>query len=215
VYDTDEEQIEALKGWWQENGNKLIAAILVFALGYFGITTYRSSVQTGKETASTAFQNLVNITTDVDADAGNDIDYAAIDAQIDLLKVEHGKSVYATYAALFGARFAVSKGDLEAAASELNWALDQNKDPVLESLIQLRLARVEFARDNAETALKLLSADGGSQQVAFDELRGDILLSKGDVDGARAAYQTAWDAASEGTQPRPVLEMKLNDLSVQ
>ena len=213
MYDTDEEQIEALKGWWQENGNKLIAAILVFALAYVGITTYRSSVQTGKEEASVAFQDLVELT--LVADAGDNVDFAAIAAQIDTLKTEHGKSVYATYAALYGARFAVVKGDLKAAASELNWAVDQNTDKNLESLIQLRLARVEFALGNSDIALKLLSGEGGSQQVAFDELRGDILLSQGDVDGARTAYQKASELAATGTQPRPVLEMKLNDLTVQ
>ena len=213
MYDTDEEQIEALKGWWQENGNMLIAAILVFALAYVGITTYRGSVQTGKEEASVAFQDLVNLT--MVADSGGDVDFAAIETQIDTIKTNHGKSVYATYAALFAARFSVAQGDLKAAASELNWAVDQNKDKNLESLIQLRLSRVEFALGNSDTALKLVSGKGGSQQIAFDELRGDILMSKGDVSGARAAYQKAWELASAGTQPRPVLEMKLNDLAVQ
>ncbi len=211
MYDTDEEQIEALKTWWQENGNMLIAALLVFAVAYFGITTYRSSVQTAKEDASVAFQSLVNLTSE--ADAGGDVNFDAIAAQIDTMKRDHGKSTYATYAALFGARYAVLEGDLEAATAELNWAADQNKDSNLDSLIQLRLARLEFARGNDVAALKTLSEDGASQQVGFDELRGDILLSQGDVAGARAAYQAAWDGAAKGTQPRPILEMKLNDLT--
>lgn len=213
MYDTDEEQIEALKGWWQENGNMLIVALLVFAVAYFGITTYRNSAQTSKEEASVAFQSLVNLTSA--ADAGGDVQFDAIAAQIDVIKREHGKSTYATYAALFGARYAVLQGDLETATAELNWAADQNKNSNLESLIQLRLARIEFSRGNNVVALKILSGDGASQQVGFDELRGDILLSQGDVAGARLAYQSAWELAANGTQARPILDMKLNDLTEQ
>ena len=33
---TDEEQIEALKLWWAENGMKTIAAIVLVVGGYFG-----------------------------------------------------------------------------------------------------------------------------------------------------------------------------------
>jgi len=211
VYDTDEEQIEALKRWWMDNGNMLIGSLLVAVIAYFGINFYKGTQLEQKEAASAVYQDLVELATETDELAGDML--IETSDKISALKQDHADSTYAIYASLFSAKLAVESNDLDLAASELNWALDQSPPISLQQLIQLRLARVEFARGNDVAALKLLSNESGQQKVGFEEVRGDILLSQDDIEGARVAYQTAFDAAVESNLRRPVLEMKLNDLA--
>lgn len=211
MYDTDEEQIEAMKKWWLENGNMVIGAIFFAVVAYFGMSFYNNSVESQKEEASSAYQDLLEMTTD-SAEMTDDL-LTEINQQITVIKKDHEKSTYAIYAALYSAKLAIEAKNLDQAAAELNWALDQSVDSNITQLIQLRLARVEFARGNSVVALKLLSNESGKQLVGFEEVRGDILLAQGDVQEAKAAYQKAWDAAAEENLQRPILEMKLNDLA--
>lgn len=211
MYDTDEEQIEALKRWWMENGNMLIGSLLIAVIAYFGINFYKDTQLEQKEAASAVYQDLVELATETDQLSGEMLIEAK--DKVSALKKDHADSTYAIYAALYSAKLAVESGDLDLAASELNWSLDQKLPEGLMQLIQLRLARVEFARGNEGAALKLLANESGLQKVGFEEVRGDILLSQGDVDGARIAYQSAFDAAMAANMQRPVLEMKLNDLA--
>ena len=53
-------------------------------------------------------------------------------------------------------------------------------------------------------------------QAAYDEVRGDLHLQMGNVDDARQAYQRSVDAAAatENSRPNPIVQMKLDDLSV-
>ena len=208
MYDTDEEQIEAMKKWWLQNGNMLIVAILVSALGYFGFSYYKSSMLESKESASASYQQLLNIATV----PTSDLDTEAVARQIDLIRADHGKSVYAVYAALFGAKFAVESDDLELAASYLNWALENNDNAELDKMVRMRLARVETARGNHSAGLRLIADDAGKFVSGFAEIRGDILMEQGNVDQARQAYELALEAAPDAD--RPVLQMKLNDLAI-
>jgi len=210
VYDTDEEQIEALKKWWMANGNMLIGGLLIAVIAYFGINFYKDTRLAQKEAASSVYQSLVELATETQSLSGDKL--AEANASISTLKKDYADSTYAIYASLYSAKLAVESGDLDLAASELNWALDQKIPVSLQQLIQLRLARIEFARGNEGAALKLLSNESGQQKVGFEEVRGDILLSQGDTDGARLAYQNAFEAAQAANLQRPVLEMKLNDL---
>ena len=34
IYQTEEQQVEAIKGYWEENGNMIIAGIVLFSFGY-------------------------------------------------------------------------------------------------------------------------------------------------------------------------------------
>lgn len=207
MYDTEEEQIEALKKWWQENGNYLIGAFILGVAGYFGATFYNQSALEKKESASAAYQELVTVVTE---SAENE---DAVSQLVGELKQQHGDSTYAVYGALYAAKLAVEDGQLDNAAAELNWALDQNVSKSLMEVIQLRLARIEFARGNTEAALKLLDSPDVQQVVGFEEVRGDILLSQGNLEAARNAYSKALEAARAGNMQRPLLEMKLNDLT--
>ncbi|WP_428239776.1 YfgM family protein [Gynuella sp.] len=212
MYDTDEEQIEALKKWWHQYGNTLIVAIIVFIAGYFGINYYQHGVQSTKEQASDVYQKLVDMNIEnqtLSAEQKGDAEKL-----IEQLKSDYDKSTYAVFAAMYGAKFDVEAQDLDAALTELQWALEHNKDDALGKTLRLRIARIQLTQGKTDEALKTIAVDAGAQVANFEELRGDIYLAMGKVDDARTAFQLAYNDAKEKQLNRPVLEMKLNDLAV-
>ena len=58
-YRTEEEQVEALRRWWQENGRSTIVAIIL-ALGVgFGYQGWKNHVETSAEGASDLYQRML------------------------------------------------------------------------------------------------------------------------------------------------------------
>lgn len=207
MYDTEQEQIEAIKKWWSVYGNYVIGAVLVALVAFFSWTFYNNAVQSKFEAASALYDDLMSAVDSEDSDT--------VAARIDNLKSDYADTVYGVYAALQAAKQAADAGDLVTAASELEWALD-NADASLEPVVRLRLARVHYAVENYAAALAQLDAiDQQGFEVPSLELRGDILLAQGDADAARAAYESAFEQAGQQGINSPYLEMKLNDLAIE
>ena len=99
------------------------------------------------------------------------------------------------------------------AQKALQWAVDNSND-ALQSVASLRLARLYFSQDKYDEALSLIDTKDDALQSLNAELRGDILLAKNDIDGARAAYQEAMDSVGETASfRRQLLPIKLANLA--
>src|SRR5690606_10865388 len=134
------------------------------------------------------------------------------------LKTDFDSSIYSRYAALAVAAFHVEQDQLDRAAAELQWVLDnpdlgfmKSVDEELMLTARLRLARVTIAQGDAQAALDLLTAaEPGSYAGSYAEVQGDALLSLGQRDEARAAYERALVANLSGNPG--LLLLKLQDL---
>ena len=42
VYNTEEEQVEAIKKWWNENGKSIITGIIIGVIAIFGWRSYEN-----------------------------------------------------------------------------------------------------------------------------------------------------------------------------
>lgn len=194
-YRTEEEQVEALKKWWEENGRSTIVAIIV-ALGIgFGWQGWQKYQAGEAEVASDRYQALLQALTDSE---NGDLENA--DQLARQIKSEHARSTYAQFASLHLARLAVQQGDLAAAEAELRWVLGRaDKGSDTHQLAQLRLARVLASRGEGVQALSILDgADPGSYQAAYAVARGDILLMLERREEARQAYSQALMLAAQG-----------------
>lgn len=210
-YRSEEEQVEALKKWWEENGRSTLVAIIV-ALGLgFGWQGWQKYQQGELEGASSSYQAMLQALSTEDNEAA-----ATLAADI---KQEFSRSTYAQFAALHLARIAVNEGDLAGAEAELRWVLgraDKGSDTM--QLAQLRLARVLAAAGDTGQALTILdSADPGAYASAYQVARGDILLLEERKDEAREAYSSAMMLASrgQGQLNMAMLQQKLQSLSQQ
>lgn len=207
---TEEEQIEAIKNWWQENGKQTIIALVVVAGGWFGYQGYQGQqIETG-EAASAIYQNVLTLqASDAEEDKGK------VQLLLDQLQTEYASTVYADFAGLIKAKQAVEAGDLAAAATELETVKANTSDDATRHLATLRLARVYVSLEKLDLALALVEPkDAGAFSAQYSEIKGDALFAQGDKAGARDAYALAMSQGQAVDANNPVLKMKLDDLAV-
>lgn len=211
---TEEEQLEALKRWWSENGTSTVVGVALAVSGYLGWGFWQDKQQADAEAASSSYQTLMEAVVAEPGQALSEEKSATANHLADELKAQHGDSLYASQAALFKAKLAVESDDLTAAAAELEWVIAQNVEPSMTLLTRSRLARVQLDLGEHDKALATVAdANSGSFKALFAEIRGDVLLAQGKDSEARAAYQLAADnLIPEQAGRRPLLEMKINDL---
>ncbi|WP_417586027.1 YfgM family protein [Nitrincola sp.] len=208
---SEEEQLEALKNWWKENGRSLMIGLVVAVSAVLGWQGWQSYTENQATQASWLYQNMLEAVAS-ELDENPDPQVETILHLGDRLKSEHEKSTYAQYAALMLARVAVQQQQYDTALAELDWVVARAQEDDLKRLATLRKARVLLATDQLDQASNLLSDfEPGSFSVIYYELLGDIAFSKGDLDAAINAYDQALAVA--GNAPtRPVLQMKRDDL---
>ena len=213
VHLTEEEQMAQLRRWWSENGKSTLIMVVLIVGGYLGWEAWQANQQANAESAGAVYQNLAQAV-QIDETSEDESQSATIEHLATELKQAFPDNLYASQAALFVAREAVQKGDLQVAAAELAWVIEKNADPALTLVAQSRLARLEMAQQNWDAALAQVQEPENEAFVStFAELRGDILVEKGDATSARAAYQRALDHLVEGQEVRAqLLQIKLDNL---
>lgn len=217
VYRTEEEQIAAIKGWWQRNGIAVLVAAVLAVGVYAGWNWYRHYQLEQSLAASTLYRSMMESLQQASTagQAGSDAAERVVRAGEELI-TKHGGSVYAQFAALMLAGGAVANDDLTGAEKYLRQALGQKPDPALRALATDRLARVVSAQGRHDEALALLDDDVPAMLVAArSEVRGDILFAQGKRAEAAAAWKAALDAAPAEDPARGVLEMKVDYASAE
>lgn len=211
-YGTEEEQVEALRRWWNENGRSTIAIIVLALAGGFGWQAWQAREVGQQEQASELYQALLRAVDAPDTPQGaQGVELA------EQLKSEFGGSHYAQFAALQLAAMAVGEGNLAEAEAQLRWVLGKaSAGSDTAQIAQLRLARVLAASGDTEKALDILtSADPGPYGASYAVAQGDILLTAARRDEARDAYNQAMILVASGGQGvnLSVLQQKLQSLT--
>ena len=199
IYSTEEQQAEAIKRFFRENGLSLALGVIVGLGGLYGWKTYNQNQITTAEQASDAYTKLVE----------SDSVLASADAFIS----ENKDTQYATLAAFVAAKEAVDAQNLDLANKKLSWIVTNVDNAQLKAIATTRLARVQIAQQQYDDALSTLNAplpEAFNANVA--ELKGDIYTQQGNKEQARVAYQAAVDAG--GLTSNPLLQIKLDDLAV-
>lgn len=210
---TEEEQVEAIKKWWNENGKSLIITIVVVLAGYFGWNGYQENQRVQGEAASSIYQQLVNKATKPLADQ-TEADKTEIETVAAQLKAEFPNSLYAKFAGLYLAKFAIEANNFEAAAAELQALVDAGDKGPIAYLAQVRLARVFIQQEKLDEALALVATTPEASFAAqYEEVKGDVLFAKGDLAKALSAYQAARAAATSLGINTQVLLRKIDDLA--
>lgn len=203
LYETEEQQVEALQKWWKENATSAMVGLgigIVAILGWNYWQDYKKE-QTGK--ASAVYDQLLK---DVAENKASEIDTVA-----NKLKTEFGSTEYATYSVLMQAKTKVEAGDLASAKELLQGLANQSND--LTQLAKLRLVRLYLATGEFEKGLQLAGQVDPKKVAGFegnyDELVGDLYVALDRIDEARTAYEKA---IREGYNS-PLLQFKLDDLT--
>ena len=202
-YETEEQQVEALKAWWQENGRAVIVGIVIGVLLVAAWMWWKGSQERKAVAASDNFSHSL--------EALQSGDHAKV-KELAALKGDHSGSLYSAYTGLTAARAAVEQGDLESAATELQWVVDNAELDDVSIIASVRLARVKAALGDASAGLSVLPSKYNEVYThLIEEARGDLHVAAGDAAAARKAYQAAID--TERAADRDALQMKFNELA--
>lgn len=208
---TEEEQIAALKNWWKENGNSLLIGVGAALLIVFGWQAYQKNIIAEKTEASNLYQQLMTAATQP---LGGEEESSTVTYLAGELKEKFADTEYGNYAALFLAREAVSKGELDSAIEQLNWVKSNSEDVRIQHIVNGRIARILSSQNKNDEALALLEATDPAFESSFLEIKGDIFKRQGKDTEAVDAYKKAFALVKDNPQSQPLLAAKLSDLGV-
>jgi len=185
----EQEKLEALKAWWQQNARLILLAVTAAAIAVAGINGWRwYQRQQGLE-AGALYDALAKAVRESDAKALRDAGGA--------LTERYGGTLYASMGALAAAHFHFERGELKSARAQLQWVLERSPSEDFRALARLRLAALLLDERAYDEALALLADKPAEAYAAlFDALRGDVLVAQQKPAQARAAYQLALQKAS-------------------
>lgn len=201
-YETEEQQLEAIKKWWQENSSMIITGIAVGVAAIFGWQYYQNQSTVHGEQASILYENVAaNVQL---ASTINDQQ-----SRVNKLMAEYSDTPYASLSALLLAKQQLAAGDPVKAQQQLQWVVDNAQQEELRYLARIRLSRVMLANNQNEQALTLVSEvfPESFRAIAL-ELKGDVLLTMGKNDEAKQAYVEAQNYADNNQ----LLQLKIDDL---
>ena len=201
-YLSEEEQLAALRSFWQRYGWWIIVALVLVIGGYLGWSYYQSSKLERAQAASELYEDYQK----------NLADEALSNGLAQRLDNEFAGTSYQVFSLLSRATAKVESDELEAAAELLTQATQSGANQQLVDVALLRLARLRQQMGDSDAALAALGAtrgDGYRSLVA--ELKGDIHLVRDEPALALEAYTAAMDAVDEGSS-RPLLKIKLAQL---
>ena len=203
-FESEDQQIEAIKKWWKENGASLLLGLGIGVGALLGWREYLAYQTDHSAEASDLYQA---VQTQV---AQNRLDDAHIN-KADMIRNEYSDTPYASLVSMAQAKYEFEHDNIDSALMHLRWASENSTEPDVQHVANLRLARILIAQkkyDEAETVL--LTAHPAAFAAGYEELKGDLYVAKGDIAQARVAYDKAINA-SDGNASR-WLRLKRQDL---
>jgi len=202
-HQTEEQQVEAIKAFWDENGNSIIFGLIIGFAGFIGYGYYKDNKLTNELYTSEAYQSMTEL-----AESDKEAYRTAGEKFIN----ENSDSSYSALTALSLAKDAAEHKDWTQAEKFLTTAIEKSTDAGIKAIAITRLARVQIQLEQYEQAIKTVSQTlPESFKASSEEIKGDAYLKQENIDMARNAYQAALDASGE--KASPILQMKLDDLA--
>ncbi len=189
AYDLEEqEQLATVKGWWHDNGTKLLTVVALVAVVGSGWQGWRVWQANQAQQAGAQYEALVKAAQEGDAKALRDAGGTLVES--------FPRTLYASMGALVSARFHVDRADLKNAKAQLQWVVDRSPSDELRDLARLRLGAVLLDEKSHDEALALLEAKHAAPlEGQYAALKGDILVAKNKPADAKAAYRLALEKA--------------------
>jgi predicted negative regulator of RcsB-dependent stress response len=183
AYRTEEEQIEAIKNWWNDNGKGIVAAVVVGVVASVGWQWWQGSQVDKSERASLVYNELIELSANSELSPAQQV---RVDELAATLKEDFGGTGYAKLADLVIAAELVERGEAERAYATLE-ALENDvaSDPSLYGLVKLRRARLQATVNDAQSALATLETLVQGEYAALARMAmSDIELNEGNYESA-------------------------------
>ena len=206
LYASDEEKGEEIKQWWRDNGTSVVMG-LVFAVAVFmGGRYWQANQQSHLTLAANHYQQLTVFLAD------NKIDEAT--SVGDSLFSDFSDSPHAVFAAFELAKQSVSRDDLTAARSYLEWVIEHAELSAQKVTAKLREAQVMIQQGELSAAYRVVQqTEAGAFTSQFKELEGDILIAQEKYSEAEQAYRTVLSSLDSNDPRYMLVKLKLDDVN--
>lgn len=202
-FETEEQQIEALKKWWRENATSLILGVSIGAMSLGGWGYY---VEKKAEHRTEASEIYASIATQAQA---NNVDDEGI-KKADQLTAEYADTPYAALSSLTLATYEFNRGNVDEATTRLQWIDKNAQEEEVKQIARLRLASIFISQKKYDDAQAWLSSEHPAAfNARYEELKGDVFVARGEIEQARIAYDKAIEQSATSSR---WLRLKRQDL---
>lgn len=206
VYMTEQEQIEAIKKWWQRYNGVLtvIASLILLAIAGYKYWNWHEA-KVGQE-ASNAYEHMMV--------SFSNQDNKGVRAYANQLLKEYNDTVYADAARLTLAKLYISREKLPDAVAQLEYVSKHSKIPSIQQIAKIRMARILIAEKSYDKALSELSqVKDKAYNPLINEIKGDVYAETGKYQEAIIAYRQAISEVQTQGMGNLFLEMKTNEIA--
>jgi predicted negative regulator of RcsB-dependent stress response len=203
-YETEEQQVEAIKEWWQQNFKTVIFVVIIGLTSIAVVQQWKQNKIVNAQTASVEYDHILQVVQNNKKET--------INQQVETMLNDYSDYPYASLAALLEAKQLVDANKLVESETKFQWVIDHSKAQNLQHIARLRLAAVLLEQAKNEQALQLLKAESGQFNARYLELKGDILVVMKKIKEARSAYDQALEAYAIIGSNAQILKIKRNDL---
>jgi predicted negative regulator of RcsB-dependent stress response len=198
----EQEQIDALKAFWNQYGNLVTWLLVALMAVYAGWNGWNYWQRDQSLKASAMYDALEQAAIAGDADKAGRV-FAD-------LKERYARTAFAPQGGLAAARVQFDKGQVDYAKASLTWVAENASEDEYRTIARLRLAAILAGAKQYDLALKQLdAAKTASFEALVADRRGDVLSASGKSAEAKAAYQAAWAAMDPKVEYRRLIEAKL------
>ena len=199
ISDSEEEQVDKLKKWWDSNGKQIIAGAVLGLAGIFGWNAYVDYQDSQALNARALYLSYAS-------------DSANVGAYDKLIK-DYPSSSYADQGTLVMAKYLFDAGNYSLALDALQ-PLMSRENSVIASTASLRTASLFLELGLHDEALAVLNMENANEfSGLFYNLAGDVYLDLGNDEQARNSYTLAIENITDNSSLSQLIQIKLDDLN--
>lgn len=198
---SSEEQMWALKEFLAKTWKIIVAIIVIGLLAYYGWSYYQSNQVKKSDETSTRYSQLLTQLDESKSDSVKEL--------VDFAK--QNNNIYGVFADLQSAKFYVEVlKDYAGAQSLLTDALTKTKSEPLQSIIHIRIARLQYQQGQYKESFESLDKVTGNAWIPYvNDVRGDVYVKLERYAEAVDAYNVALSSPSM-VGSKENIKMKLN-----
>jgi predicted negative regulator of RcsB-dependent stress response len=195
----DEEQLVAIKTWWQENGRYTLCMIALSIMVWGGWHYWQYRTVEINRAASSGYEVMLALESD-----------KTLTSRVDEVIAAHGGTMYGMVARLKKVQQLVLVKDYEGAKALLQIVMKKADAPVFKQIARLRFARILIFQGKLDESLSILAIedDPGLKSWIY-WLEGDCYRLKGESVRAAALYRQALPLFAEHSFAYSVISMQL------
>ena len=199
ISDTEEEQVDKIKKWWNSNGKQIIGGAVLGLAGVFGWNSYGDYQASQALNARTLYLSYASDSSNVGA--------------YDKLIKDHSSSSYSDQATLLMVKYLFDAENYSLALEAIK-PLMSNENTVIASTAILRSASLHLQLNEHNEALAILDIDAGEGfSGLFYNLTGDIYLDLSNNEEAKKYFNLAIENITENSSLTQLIQIKLDDLN--